>query len=81
MTGLYSAYVRHTDDAVTGAVKADWPAMIGEIVSQGCSIDRLADALGLADAAVIAWREGAIPNYEYGRRLIVAHRLLVGVDD
>lgn len=79
---LYSAYVK-PDQAVRVAEAIvdsmdpiDWRKVIEQILSQECepgrrwSIRKIALTLGVSQPTVAFWRDGSVPNYESGRKLL-----------
>lgn len=73
---LYTAYVasKHRIRAAEVVVDAlepiDWRAVIDRLTRGGVSLGAIGITVGVSRETVRGWREGSIPNYEAGRRLL-----------
>jgi len=85
---LYDAYVpvRTKAEAVQVAeVMVDsfepinWGDLINRIVRAGISINKIGLTIGVSHETVRGWRDGSIPNYEAGRKLLAMAAAVAGI--
>lgn len=74
---LYDAYVKSEDQRVRAAevvvdsmVPINWRALIDGLIKQNISMKRIGTTIGVSHETVRGWRQGSIPNYETGRKLL-----------
>lgn len=75
---LYDAYVRDTEPKIRAAEifvdqmePINWASLINALVRLGISMKRIGLTVSVSHETVRGWRDGSIPNYEAGRKLLV----------
>jgi len=82
---LYQAYCRKSDVPLQRRLEVmidmeptiDWPRAVADLQAAGFSFQKIMEVLGddhcKSPATVHGWANGATPNYESGRRLLLVH--------
>lgn len=74
---LYGAYVLKKkaamalEEIVDKIDPVDWAQLINSLVKRGLSINTIGNVIGVSHETVRGWRDGSIPNYEAGRKLLI----------
>ena len=75
---LYDAYVRDTEPKIRAAEifvdqmePINWASLINALVHLGISMTKIGLTIGVSYETVRKWRDGSIPNYESGRKLLI----------